>query len=83
MQYLFALLVQNVFLVVIVSIMPIKKEACPLPGSPPAVLFVCLVCYLCSNFRVRACLESLQNETNKSKREHLKRILKKPFSVLP
>ena len=32
---------------------------------------------------LRACLESLQNETNKSKREHLKRILKKPFSVLP
>ena len=53
MQYLFALLVQNVFLVVIVSIMPIKKEACPLPGSPPAVLFVwSIICVAISVLRL-------------------------------
>lgn len=32
---------------------------------------------------LRACLVSSENNTNKSKREHLKRILKKSFAVFP
>ena len=32
---------------------------------------------------LRACLVSSENNTNKSKRKHLKRILKKSFTVFP
>ena len=32
---------------------------------------------------IRACLVSSENNTNKSKRKHLKRIMKKSFTVFP